>query len=114
MAAVCLAAATAVVGLSAGTRLPDAASRRSHRPAVALRLPLVAALGAGLVSAATWTYGPTTVVARGALDRDQVGLLWAALGLGGLVGAFVDRAVSRWGPATTFLLSTAALVVGSV
>ena len=114
MAALCLATATAVVVVSSGTPFIAAPPPRSERHTATLTLPTVSALGAGVISAAAWTYGPTAVVARGALDPDRVGLLWTALGLGGLAGAFVGRPVSRWGPATTFLLCTTALLGGSI
>lgn len=114
MATLCLAAATAVVVLSSGTRFIDASRPRSERRSPPLTLPIVSALGAGVISSAAWTYGPTAVVARGALEPDRVGLLWTAVGLGGLAGAFIDRPVSRWGPATTFLLCTTTLLVGSI
>lgn len=116
MAAACAATAAAVVALSPRTLVIDAPPRRSHghgRKPV-LVLPIASALGAGFISAAVWTFGPTAVVARGALEPDQVGLLWTALGLGGLTGAFIDRLVSRCGPARTFLLCTTALAVGSM
>jgi MFS family permease len=114
MAALCLATATAVVVLSSGTVFIDASPPRSERRMPTLTLPIISALGAGVISAATWTYGPTVVVARDALEPERVGLLWTALGLGGLAGAFIDRLVSRWGPVTTFLLCTTTLLVGSI
>jgi hypothetical protein len=39
--------------------------------------------------------------------------LWAALGLGGLAGAFIDRPVSLYGPVATFLACMTTLLVGS-
>lgn len=113
MAFLCLATATAVVLLSSGARFtgaPQGAARRMPT----LTLPLASALGAGFISAATWTYGPTAVVARGALEPNRVGLLWMALGLGGLLGAFIHRPVSLLGPAKTFLLCTIALLATSI
>ena len=113
MAVLCLAAATAVVVLTSGTLIIDVSPPRSRRRTPSVTMPIASALGAGVISAAVWTYGPTTVVDRGALEPDQIGLLWAALGLGGLVGAFVDRPVSRFGPATAFLMCAATLLVSS-
>lgn len=112
MAAMCVATAAAVVVLSPGALAIDASPPRSeHRLPT---LPMISALGAGVISAAVWTYGPTAVVARGAMESDQVGLLWTTLGLGGLAGAFIARPVARYGPARTFLLCTSMLLVGSI
>ena len=124
MAGLCLVTGAAVVLTSGGRPVEAPVEARAGalpvgRPAAlasptSLGLPTVAALGAGVVSAATWTYGPTAVVSRGALEADQVGLLWVALGLGGLAGAFVDRPVARLGAARTFAFCTGTLVVASV
>ena len=115
MAAVCLAAAAAVVLLATGERVvPAAAPVRATPEWRRLTPPLVGALAAGVVSAAVWTYGPTSVVSRGLLEPGDVGLLWTALGLGGLAGALVRGPVTRWGPARSFLLCTTALVAGSL
>ena len=114
MAAVCAATAAAVVVLSSGTLVVDASPPRSEGRRHSLALPIMLALLAGVISAAVWTFGPTVVVARGALEPDQVGLLWTALGLGGLAGAFIERPVSRCGPTTAFLLCTTTLLVGSI
>ncbi len=113
MAGVCAAAAAAVVALSSGARLVAPTAEPSRPDRTSLAVPLALASGAGVASAAVWTFGPTAVVGRGALQPGQVGLLWAALGLGGLTGAFVAGPVSRYGPTRAFLLCTAALVVGS-
>jgi predicted MFS family arabinose efflux permease len=75
--------------------------------------PTLAAVGAGGCSAAVWTHGPTAVLAGGALAADRVGLLWVALGVGGLAGAAVDRPFARWGPGRTFAACTALLVLAS-
>ncbi|PVG83638.1 MFS transporter [Nocardioides gansuensis] len=114
MAVLCLAPAAVVVVLTSGTVLADTPAPRTEGRMPNLTLPIAAAVGAGVISAAVWTYGPTEVVARGALEPGQVGLLWMALGLGGVAGAFIDGVVSRWGPRTAFLLFTATLVVGSI
>lgn len=114
MAVLCLATATVVVVLSTGTPLTDASPPRREGRAPHLTLPVVAALGAGVISSGTWTFGPTAVVARGSFEPDRIGLLWTALGVGGLAGAFVDRLVSRWGPRMTFVLCTSTLLAGSI
>ncbi len=117
MACLCFATGTAVVVLASGALPVGTPPRTRDLPArrtTAVAVPLAAALGAGVLSAATWTYGPTAVVARGALDPDRVGLLWTALGVGGLAGAWIDRAVARLGPATTFSLCSVTLLVASV
>jgi MFS family permease len=114
IAAACLATAAAVVVLTSRTQVVDAAPPRRDGGRLTLTLPIVCATGAGVLSAAAWTYGPTAVVVRGALEPDQVGLLWAVLGLGGLAGAFIDRPVSRYGPVTTFLTCTTILLVASI
>ena len=114
MAVLCLVSAMAVVTLSRGARSPDPAPPRGDHRLPALTWPILSALGAGAISSAAWTYGPTVVVAREALPADRIGLLWAALGLGGLAGALVHRPVARWGPGRAFLVCTALLVAGSI
>ena len=117
VAAACLATGAAVVALAPvvpSVAAPPRGPVRSTGRPVGAALPAAAAVGAGVLSAATWTFGPTAVVARGALEPDRIGLLWTALGLGGLAGAFVDRPVARLGPATTFTLCTATALLGSV
>lgn len=114
MAVLCAAPALVVVLLTSRAAPtvappPHGTLRASH-----LAVPAAAALGAGVISSATWTFGPTEVVARGALGSDRIGLLWAALGVGGLAGAFVDRLVRRVGPRTSFALCTGALIAGSL
>lgn len=114
MAALCLATATAVVVLGSGAE--DIGTPVPHAPhrSADLRLPVVAAIAGGFISSAVWTYGPTAVLDRGALEPGQVGLLWTALGLGGLAGAFINGPVSRLGPGTAFVLCTTTLLVSSV
>lgn len=114
MAVGCVVAGVAVVLLSSGAAIAGPPAGHGARATRSLVLPLALALGAGVASAAVWTFGPTVVVERGALRPGQVGLLWAVLGLGGLAGAFVARPVSRHGPTTAFLVCTAALLVDSV
>ena len=53
-------------------------------------------------------------MARGDPEPDRIGLLRTVLGPGGLAGAFVNRPVSRCGPATTSLLCPTTLLVTSV
>lgn len=113
MAVLCAAPALVVVVLTPRAA-PTVAPPRATLRASHLAVPSAAALGAGVISSATWTFGPTEVVARGALGSDRIGLLWAALGLGGLVGAFVDRLVRRLGPRASFALCTGVLITGSV
>jgi predicted MFS family arabinose efflux permease len=114
------AAAAACAGSAAGV---VALGRRGHGrpPAPApsglsrqlLVVPTLAALLAGAASAAVWTHGPTVVLAAGGLSPDHVGLLWVALGVGGLAGAAVDRPVARWGPGRTFSACTTLLALAS-
>ena len=114
MSVLCLVPAAAVVVLGRGARPPDPAPPRGDHRLRGLTWPIVAAVGAGAISSAAWTYGPTAVVAREALAADRIGLLWTALGLGGLAGALVHRPVARWGPGRAFLVCTTMLVAGSI
>jgi predicted MFS family arabinose efflux permease len=114
MAVLCLVSAMAVVTLSRGARSTDPAPPRGDNRLPALTWPILSALGAGAISSAAWTYGPTVVVAGEALPADRIGLLWVALGLGGLAGALVHRPVARWGPGRAFLVCAALLVAGSI
>ena len=100
--------------LGRGARSPDPAPPRGDKRLPALTWPILSAVGAGAISSAAWTYGPTAVVAREALPADRIGLLWTALGLGGLAGALVHRPVARWGPGRAFLVCAALLVAGSI
>jgi hypothetical protein len=105
-----------VVALSAAPRIARAPRSGDQAGTLGLRLklPVASAVGAGLISAGVWTYGPTAAVGRGALEADQAGLLWTALGVGGLAGAFINRLVTRWGPVTAFAFCTALLLVSSI
>ena len=53
------------------------------------------------------------MVARHALAPDRIGLLWLALGVGGLAGALVHRLVARWDPLRAFWGCAALMVAGS-
>jgi hypothetical protein len=113
-AAACAGSAAGVVVLGRpGRPLPhtSAPGGLSRRLLVG---PTLLAVLAGGASAAVWTHGPTALLAGGALAPDRVGLLWAALGLGGLAGAGVDRPVARWGPERSFAACTVLLVLASV
>ncbi len=114
MAAACVAAAAAVVALTSGAVVADAsdgAAAAPHAPwPCHSRWPSVPASPRRPCGPSAPPWSSTAEHS----DPDQVGLLWAVLGLGGLAGAFVARPVSRHGPTTAFLVCTAALLVGSV
>jgi predicted MFS family arabinose efflux permease len=112
-AAACACSAAAVVALGRGGHTPRPAPAPAASSARLVLGPTLAALLAGGLSAAVWTHGPTAVLAAGALAPDHVGLLWAALGVGGLAGAAIGRPVDRWGPGRTFSACTTLLTLAS-
>lgn len=108
-ATLCLASATGVVALARSRRQPVRPPVTAPLLPRALLAPTAMALAAGAGSAAVWTYGPTVALASSSVTPDRVGLLWVALGTGGLLGALVSAPVSRWGPGPTFVGCSALL-----
>jgi predicted MFS family arabinose efflux permease len=97
----CFAAFTAVATvatlraapLSPGTTRaadPLGSTARRLRPAV------LAALLAGLGSAAVWTFGRSLVVDAGGLGSFGSSMFWVVLGAAGITGAVAGDAVERW------------------
>ncbi|MBG6182897.1 putative MFS family arabinose efflux permease [Arthrobacter sp. CAN_A214] len=74
-----------------------------------LCLTAVAALLAGISSAAVWTFGRSLVIAEGQMGNVQATVFWICLGAAGIAGAFSGDLVTRWGLRTGWI-TTAALM----
>lgn len=124
VAVLALAVAGVVAGLAGrgsgavGVPAVERAAPTARGSWASQRVPVVAAVVVGVASTAVWTYGPTVVVGQGGLHVADAGLLWLAVGAGGLAGALVSRLVDRCGPAGAFawcagahLVSTAGVLV---
>ena len=96
MAVTCAVAAGGLLLLArapSGTPAPATARERPR----GLTVPVAAAFVTGAGSALVWTFGPLVATTAGAVADDRVGLLWIALGLGGLLGPVTGAAVARGG-----------------
>jgi predicted MFS family arabinose efflux permease len=120
MAVVCAASAGAVLlvarggsGMSAARDL-ETSTRSAAGRWGRLVVPGLAALVVGAGSALIWTFGPLLVTEAGAVDAGQVGWLWIALGVGGLVGPLTGMVVGRLGPRGGWRLFAGVLVLGNV
>jgi predicted MFS family arabinose efflux permease len=80
----------------------------------ALAGPAVAALVVGAGSALIWSYGPLLAAGRGAVGDDRVGLLWIALGIGGLLGPLTGRLVERRGTGGAWTVSVGGVVAANL
>jgi predicted MFS family arabinose efflux permease len=131
MAAVCALATVAVLypvrrrddlatlpkqhhGREAG-RGGDAGAPAHRRPGAwrELVLPGVGAVVAGAGSALIWTFGPLLITRAGAVAPEEVGWLWIALGVGGLLGGFTGALVERIGRRGAWLAFAGALALAS-
>lgn len=79
-----------------------------------LATPAAAALVAGAGSALVWTYGPLVTTRADAVADHRVGLLWIALGAGGLLGPLTGRLVDRLGLGGAWIVSVGAVVVADL
>lgn len=119
-----IAATLAVLAVSKQTRTTTtttaaAAPRRTFRlgELKPLRAASVAALLAGVSSAALWIFGRSLVTTEGGLGEFEATVYWICLGAAGVAGAFSGDLVIRWGlrrawAATALLMGLATLVVG--
>jgi predicted MFS family arabinose efflux permease len=82
-----------------------------------LRLASVAALLAGVSSAAVWTFGRSLVTTEGHMSESEATTFWVCLGTAGIAGAFSGDLVTKWGlragwTTTAALMGLATLVIG--
>ncbi|WP_374454491.1 MFS transporter [Nocardioides sp.] len=89
------------------------ATETSYDPR-ALAGPALAALVVGAGSALIWSYGPLLATGTGAVGDDRVGLLWIALGIGGLLGPLTGRLVERRGIGGAWAVSVGAVVTANL
>ncbi len=80
----------------------------------ALVVPALAAAVVGIGSALVWTYGPLVATRSGPVAEARVGLLWIALGIGGLLGPLTGRLVAVAGLRGAWVASVAAVVLAHV
>lgn len=74
----------------------------------------VAAATTGVGSALIWTYGPLLASREGVVDGDRTGLMWIALGLGGLLGPATGVVVERLGLTSAWRLFAGLLVLADL
>ena len=113
------AAATIAVLLTAKrprmtTTAAPAFGLRDLRPVC---LASVAALLAGIASAAVWTFGRSLVATEGRMGETEATVFWVCLGAAGIAGAFSGDLVTRWGlrtawAATASVMGFATLLIG--
>lgn len=72
-----------------------------------LRLAAVAALLAGVSSAAVWTFSRSLVTTEGQMSEPEATMFWVCLGAAGIAGAFSGDLVTRWGLRTGWITTTA-------
>ena len=100
--------------------------RRAHWPAPAqahgdgpgergasLRLPIVAAIVAGLGSAAVWTFGRDLVTTTGGLPERTTAALWCLLGTAAVLGALSGDAVRVLGLRRAWALTATLTATGT-
>lgn len=98
--------------------------RRAHWPAPAqrsgsgegrasLRLPVVAALVAGLGSAAVWTFGRDLITTTGGLPERTTAALWCLLGTAAVLGALSGDAVRLLGLRQAWALTATLTAAGT-
>lgn len=111
MAALTAGAALGLLALAARVELPEPTGSETSYDLRALATPALAAVVVGAGSALVWTYGPLVATRSGAVDDDRVGLLWIALGIGGLLGPLTGRLVERVGLVGAWRVSVGVVVV---
>jgi len=113
MAAVNAAAAGGVLLLvrhSPGLRAADVPGSSSSYDWRTLATPAAGAAVVGAGSALVWSFGPLLATRSGPIDGSRVGLLWIALGVGGLLGPLTGRLVERCGLRGAWAVSVGAVV----
>jgi MFS family permease len=110
MAAVNAAAAAGLLVLVGRQDLGTRAGTGTSYDWRALVVPAVAAVVVGAGSALLWSYGPLVVTRSGPVAEARVGLLWIALGIGGLLGPLTGRLVDRAGLRGAWVGSVGAVV----
>ncbi|MGW9549662.1 MFS transporter [Citricoccus zhacaiensis] len=119
-----LACAASTIGMWQLVRpRPDMASSRPRmsRPTSApligalrsLAIPGMAALLTGAGSSLLWTFGPLILTESGPVLSEQVGWLWIALGMGGLLGTATGAVVQRIGRRGGWYVCTGGLALAS-
>jgi predicted MFS family arabinose efflux permease len=101
-------------GRGAGGNSEDTMRERTRRGRRIPVVPVGAALIAGAGSALVWSFGPSIASAAGAVNVDDVGWLWIALGLGGLAGAATGWLVRRVSRRGAWLIWSGALAAANV
>ncbi|MGJ9372640.1 MFS transporter [Nesterenkonia sp. CF4.4] len=96
-----------------GSSSGPASSTRTRPAWRNLLEPATAAVVAGAGSALIWTFGPLLVTDSGVVTADQVGWLWIALGIGGLLGSFTGVLVTRVGEHSGFSATAGVLALAS-
>lgn len=118
MAAINACAAAGVLLLVGGrSELGDATSGSDSGASYGWRTlvtPVVAAVVAGAGSTLVWSYGPLVVTGSGQVADSAVGLLWIALGVGGLAGPLTGRLVEHGGLAGAWTWSVGAVALASL
>jgi hypothetical protein len=120
MALACAASAGAVLFVARSGSVTFAATDMDTSPASGsgqwgrLLVPMLAALVVGAGSALIWTFGPLLATEAGPVEAGQVGWLWIALGVGGLVGPLTGVVVGRLGPRGGWRLFAGVLALGNV
>lgn len=101
-------AAFSMSGVPVAKRKPDGLPRFTGD----LALLVVASFLAGASSTALWSFGAKLAALRLGWDSSDIGLLWMAIGGGGIAGAWAGSAVGRFGINRIHWASLGAMVVG--
>ena len=99
---------------STGSRVSRSASVPLIGALRSLVIPGVAALLVGAGSSLLWTFGPLILTESGPVVSEQVGWLWIALGLGGLLDTTTGAVVQRIGRRGGWYVCTGGLALASV
>lgn len=79
-----------------------------------LATPSAAAVVVGAGSALVWSFGPLLATGPGTVGEGQVGLLWIALGVGGLAGPLTGALVDHAGLARAWQASVGLVVLANL
>lgn len=92
---------------------PPAAGRPRAEPGPSMRRPLLAAVVAGVGSAAVWTFGRDLVTTTGGLPERTSAALWILLGAAAVLGAVSGDAVRSLGLRRAWALTAALTAAGT-